>query len=117
MDLYERIKLAAKEKNTSINSLEKELGFARSSISKFKVNTPSADKVMMIANSLDVSLDYLITGKEKEFEMFSEENADLLVKITKNKNAMRLMEYYMRLSDMDKEEIEMMVAYKANKKE
>lgn len=36
MGLYENVKSAAKEKGYSINRLEKELGFSRSYILKFK---------------------------------------------------------------------------------
>lgn len=66
MGLYENVKEIAKEKGYSINRLEKELGFARSYISKFKNITPSMDKVQKIADFLGVSVDYLLIGKEKE---------------------------------------------------
>ena len=66
MGLYENVKEAAKSKGYSINRLEQELGFARSYIGKFKTITPSADKIKKIADFLDVSPDYLMTGKEKE---------------------------------------------------
>lgn len=66
MNLYENVKAIAKEKGYSINRLEKELGFARSYISKFKNITPSMDKVQKIADFLGVSVDYLLSGKEKE---------------------------------------------------
>lgn len=66
MSLYENVKAIAKEKGYSINRLEKELGFARSYISKFKTITPSMDKVQKIADFLGVSVDYLLTGTEKE---------------------------------------------------
>lgn len=66
MNLYENVKAIAKEKGYSINRLEKELGFARSYISKFKNITPSMDKVQKIADFLGVSVDYLLIGKEKE---------------------------------------------------
>lgn len=65
MGLYERIRDLAKLKGYSINRLEKELGFARSSINKFNTNTPSVDKIRQIADFLDVSVD-AITGEEKE---------------------------------------------------
>lgn len=68
MGLYERIKVVAKEHNTSINKLEKELGFPRSSISKYNTNTPSYDKLQKIADFLGVSLEYLTTGKEKDWQ-------------------------------------------------
>lgn len=64
MGLYENVKKAANAKGYSINRLEKELGFARSYIGKFKTITPSVDKIQKIADFLEVSTDYLMTGKE-----------------------------------------------------
>lgn len=62
--LYENVKEAAKSKGYSINRLEKELGFARSYIAKFKNITPSADKIQKIADFLEVSVEYLMTGEQ-----------------------------------------------------
>ena len=64
MGLYERIKEIASEKGYSITRLEKELGFARSSISKFNKNVPSAEKIKMIADLLGVSLDTILNDEE-----------------------------------------------------
>lgn len=64
MGLYENVKEAAKSKGYSINRLEKELGFARSYIAKFKNITPSADKIQKIADFLEVSVEYLMTGEQ-----------------------------------------------------
>ena len=66
MGLYENIKSIAKSRGYSINRLEKELGFARSYISKFQTITPSMDKVQKIAEFLDVSVEYLTTGQDSE---------------------------------------------------
>ena len=66
MGLYENVKDAAKAKGYSINRLERELGFARSYIGKFKTITPSAEKIQKIADFLEVSSDFLMTGKEVE---------------------------------------------------
>ena len=44
MGLYEQIKEVATAKGYSINRLEKELGFPRSSISKYNKNIPSMEK-------------------------------------------------------------------------
>lgn len=63
MGLYENVRAAAKAKGYSINRPEKELGFARSYVSKFKTITPSADKIQKIADFLDVSSEYLLTGE------------------------------------------------------
>ena len=62
MGLYENVKEVAKSKGYSINRLEKELGFARSYISKFKTITPSMDKIQKIADFLGVSSDYIMNG-------------------------------------------------------
>lgn len=64
MGLYEQIRDIAKSKGYSVNKLEQELGFARSSINKFNKNKPSVEKLQQIADFLNVSLDFLITGQE-----------------------------------------------------
>ena len=64
MGLYEQIRDIAKIKGYSVNKLEQELGFARSSINKFNKNKPSVDKLQQIADFLEVSVDFLVTGKE-----------------------------------------------------
>ena len=66
MDLYESVKRAANEKGYSINRLEQELGFPRSYIGKFKKITPGTDKIQKIADFLNVSVEYLTTGEEKQ---------------------------------------------------
>ena len=68
MGLYETIRDIAKSKGYSVNRLEQELGFARSSINKFNKNKPSVDKLQKIAELLDVSVDYLMTGTEDKKE-------------------------------------------------
>ena len=60
MGLYEQIRDIAKSKGYSVNRLEKELGFARSSINKFNKNIPSVDKLQQIADFLGVTVDYLL---------------------------------------------------------
>ena len=68
MDLYEQIKAVAKEHGYSINRLEKELGFARSSMAKFKTSVPSIEKIKAIADYLEVPVGAL-TGETKEDEI------------------------------------------------
>ena len=50
-------------------------------------NVPKAEKLQKVADYFNVSTEYLTTGKEKEFEAYSAENAILLAKATKNKDA------------------------------
>lgn len=63
MGLYEQIRDVAKSKGYSINRLEQELGFARSSINKFNKNKPSIAKLQQIADFLGVTVDSL-TGSD-----------------------------------------------------
>lgn len=50
-------------------------------------NVPKAEKLQKVADYFNVSMEYLMTGKEKEFEVYSAENAILLAKVAKNKDA------------------------------
>ena len=77
MGLYENVRETAKEKGYSINRLEKELGFARSYIGKFKTITPSIDKIQKIADFLDVTTDYLMSGDKAENNLTARDNRDI----------------------------------------
>lgn len=63
MGLYEQIRDVAKSKGYSINRLEQELGFARSSINKFNKNKPGIAKLQQIADFLGVTVDSLTTSE------------------------------------------------------
>ncbi len=87
MGLYERIRDAAKAKGYSVNRLEQELGFARSSINKFNKNAPSADKLQKIAETLGVTVDYLMTGNtddNSEHYYTNEETREIAQEIFEN---------------------------------
>lgn len=49
-------------------SLENELGFSRSSICKWDVNTPGIDKVKKVADILGCTVDDLLKSKEADEE-------------------------------------------------
>lgn len=64
MPLLERIKSKCIENNTNFKQLEEELGFGNGTIRKWETQKPSYDKVVAVANKLNISLDWLILGKE-----------------------------------------------------
>ena len=66
MGLFEKISEACKRKGITVNALEKELGFARSSINKMKKSSPSGEKLAQIADYLGVSVDYLLERTEND---------------------------------------------------
>lgn len=107
MGLYEQIRDVAKERGYSINRLEKELGFARSSINKFNKNMPSAEKVQQIADFLHVSVDYLMTGESDN--KYSEDKARLAATAVKDKQLQRMLQYFMGLNPAKKDMVEQML--------
>lgn len=56
--MYEKIKKLCKEKGTNISRLERELGFAKGSICKWKKHIASFDRVEKVASYFGVSVDY-----------------------------------------------------------
>lgn len=103
MGLYENVKNAAKAKGYSINRLEKELGFSRSYILKFKTITPSAEKIQKIADFLGVSAEYLMTGEENEERYYTnDETAQVAQEIFENKELRALFDVQ---KDMDPDDL------------
>lgn len=66
MTLVDRIKLKCKENNTSMNALEGELGFGNGTLRRWDERTPGADRLLILANRLNISVDWLLTGKETD---------------------------------------------------
>lgn len=64
MGIYERIQEKATEKGISIKALEKEVGIGNGIIKKWNTSSPQCNKLLMVANYLHVSLDWLVTGKK-----------------------------------------------------
>jgi transcriptional regulator with XRE-family HTH domain len=62
MSLVENIKLLCDKK--SLHQLEKELGFGNGSISKWDLNAPAITKIMKVSEYFNVSIDFLVYGKE-----------------------------------------------------
>ena len=83
MELIERIENICKQKGYSIMRLEKESGLSNGQIRKWKTQKPSYDKVASVANTLNVTIDWLITGKEAS-DLTQEENR--LVELYRNTN-------------------------------
>lgn len=61
MDIYDNVKAACKEKGITISKLETDLGFPRSSISKWNTNEPSVSRVKKVADYLKVDIKQLIS--------------------------------------------------------
>lgn len=63
MTTIERIRAICKERGISISRLEKECGFANAYISQLKKGTMPADRLVRVAQYLEVSSSYLLFGE------------------------------------------------------
>lgn len=64
--MVERIRTLCVKNDISLNRLEKECGLSGGTINKWNRNMPSADKLAAVADYFCVSMEYLLTGKEKQ---------------------------------------------------
>lgn len=60
MNLLERIKELCKNRSISVSRLEEELGFPRNTIYQWKNRTPGTEKLSMVADYFNVTIDYLL---------------------------------------------------------
>lgn len=66
MDLLERIKEIASKQGISMRQIEIGCGFSNGSLSKWSSQSPSVDKVLSVANYLNISIQYLVTGEAEK---------------------------------------------------
>lgn len=66
MTVFERIEKLRKERKISQGKLEKELGFSNGSISKWRTSTPNPERLQKLATYFGVTIEYLMTGVDKE---------------------------------------------------
>ena len=105
MTLRERVKILCKEQKTSLNALETECGFAKGYASKLDKSTPNAENLRKIADFFNVSVDYLMTGKEDLEGDISNESAHLVTQIRKDTELSDALKKYFELSDAKKKHV------------
>ncbi len=64
--MKDRIKALCKKKGVSMNTAEKEIGLAKGYISKLDKSNPNMTTLQKMADYFDVSVEYLMAGKENE---------------------------------------------------
>lgn len=60
MAIYQKVKAACDECGMSVMELEKELGFARSSIYKWDAHVPSVEKLKIVSERLNKPMEYFL---------------------------------------------------------
>ena len=85
MSIVNRIKDLCYEKEISIASLEKYLGFGNCSIYRWDKNSPTIEKVTKVADYFNVSVDYLLNKTDSKFSDLSKGSLDNLQLNTRDK--------------------------------
>lgn len=69
--VYEKIKLLVDERNMTIAELERKLDFGQGTINKWKKQSPSSERLKIVADFFDVSTDFLLgrTDKKKYYDL------------------------------------------------
>jgi transcriptional regulator with XRE-family HTH domain len=84
MSLVARIKDLTAEKGLNIKLLEKAAGFGNGTIRRWDDSSPSADKLLKVANLLNTTTDFLLTGvNDKDERILSIEDREWLALIHK----------------------------------
>ena len=90
MDMKERIQNLCKKNCISVNRLEKIVGFGNGYICKLGQSTPNASKIKLIADYFNVSVDYIMTGEERNIPTFSPDHIELISAYDKLSSADKL---------------------------
>ena len=93
MKMVERIKAAAARQGFTLAQLERSLGFGARTIYKWDKNLPSVDKVLAVANFLQVSFSWLVTGSCENDQQPMAARFELLSEADKEK-----IEHFMEIS-------------------
>ena len=97
MNAVERVKTICKERKIPISKLESDCGFANGYIGQLRKGVFPDDRILKIAEYLNVSVDYLMTGKEMEF---TAEIAEIDLELSRMKERTKL--YALKLSKLSK---------------
>ena len=104
MNAVERVKTICKERKIPISKLESDCGFANGYIGQLRKGVFPDDRILKIAEYLNVSVDYLMTGNEVEFIVETAKNDALLTKMPS-----RIKEYALKLAEMPEEKRELVM--------
>lgn len=112
MTVFDRIENLRKSNGISQGKLEKELGFSNGSISKWKNSTPTPERLKKLADYFNVTLEYLMTGEEKEggeTYYLNEETTKMAQSIFENKELRMLFSAAQDASPEDLETVHSML--------
>ena len=103
--MKERVKELCKIKGISMNLAEIEIGLAKGYISKLDKINPNTKTLQKIADYFGVSLEYLTTGKEPEFDKYGVQETHLYSQIRNDAELFKALSKYFELSDAKKKHV------------
>ena len=104
MNAVERVKAICKERKIPISKLESDCGFANGYIGQLRKGVFPDDRILKIAEYLNVSVDYLMTGNEVQFIVETAKKDVLLAAMPS-----RVKEYALKLAEMPEEKRELVM--------
>ena len=105
MNAVERVKTICKERKIPISKLESDCGFANGYIGQLRKGVFPDDRILKIAEYLNVSVDYLMTGKDVKFITETTKKDVLLTEMSS-----KIKEYALKLAEIPKEQQEQIMS-------
>lgn len=103
--MYEIFSKLIQERGITPYKVSKDTGVSQSTLSDWKrgVSTPKQDKLQKIADYLGVSIDYLMTGEEKDGDRYylNDETAQVAQEIFENKELRALFDVQKNMDPED----------------
>ena len=105
--MYEIYQRLLDEKHLKNADISRATGISNMTLSDWKrgKTTPKQDKLQKIADYFGVSLEYLTTVKESEFDKYGAESARLVAKIRNDARLTQALDKYFELSDKKKKHV------------
>ena len=117
--MYEIFEKLIKEKRLKAADVTRATGIKSPVFSEWKKgkSKPNTEKMIKIAKFLNVSVEYLMTGKEPNADyLYSDVNADTLIYVSKHKELLERIKKYISLNDDDKKAVEDIIDFLYSKR-
>jgi transcriptional regulator with XRE-family HTH domain len=112
MDTIDILQNLLKEKNKTRNALSVETGISSGLLSDWfsRKKKPASENLLKLAEYFNVTVDYLLTGKEQEYNSDLKLNNETLEYLEELQTRPEMKIFFTLLRDVDKEELEKFVA-------
>lgn len=103
--MYEHYQKLLDEKGLKNADVSRATGVSNMTLSDWKrgKTNPKTETMQKLADYLEVSVDYLVNGKDKEISL--QEQSDLWISIRNDKELLNALEKYMKLSGKKKKHV------------